>query len=95
MKYKIGDRVILFRDKNIMNRYIIIATENQMLNKAYLKSLRVELTIKNIEKFAESEVKITHGFRYKICKCSDDYNEGRCILEGEFIDIMDDDELWR
>ena len=36
MEYSIGEIVILLSDKNIMNRYIIIATEEQVLDLNYL-----------------------------------------------------------
>lgn len=95
MKYSIGEIVILLSDKNIMNRYIVIATEKQVLDQNYLKSLSGKLNIKNIEKLAEKQVNITEGFKYKICKCAENYSEGFCVLEGNFIDVIDDNDLGR
>lgn len=95
MKYSIGEIVILLSDKNIMNRYIVIATEKQVLDRNYLKSFSGKFNIKNIEKLAEKQVNITEGFKYKICKCAESYNEGFCILEGNFIDVLDDNDLGR
>lgn len=93
MKYSIGSIVILRRDSNEKNRYIVVATENQKLDQDFLKSLTGKFNIKNISKLADNVVKVTPGFKYKICKCADSYSEGLCVLETKFVDILDDDEL--
>lgn len=95
MKYLIGDIVILLKDDNRINRYIIIATANQKLDKTFLESLSGKLNIKNITELADNVVDVTPGFKYKICKCADSYNEGLFVLDGKFIDILDEDELER
>lgn len=95
MKYSIGDIVSLLSDTNIKNRYIVIATSKQKLDQDYLKSLTGKLNIKDISKLADNVIQVIPGFEYKICKCADNYNDGFCVLEGNFIDILDENEIER
>jgi hypothetical protein len=92
-KYTIGDIVILLTDDIITNRYIVLATEKQSLNDDYLKPLTRTLNIKDVSKLAGTGIKVTKGFKYKICKLADKYENEICVLEGNFIDILDDTEL--
>jgi len=94
-QYTIGDIVILLRDDVKTNRYIVVATEKQSLDKDYLKSLTGTLNIKDVSKLAGIGIKVTKGFKYKVCKCAEKYENGFCVLEGNLIDILDGTELER
>jgi len=94
-QYTIGDIVILLSDDVKTNRYIVVATEKHSLDEDYLKSLKGILNIKDVSKLAGVGIKVTKGFKYKVCKCADKYENGFCVLEGNFIDILDETELKR
>lgn len=93
VRYSIGDIVILLSDNKIANRYLVVATTNQKLDQDYLKSLTGKLNIKDVSKLADNVIQVTRGFKYKICKCAENYIEELCVLEGNFIDILDDEEI--
>lgn len=94
-QYSIGDIIILLGDHIHTNRYLVVATQNQKLDEGYLKSLTGTLNIKDISKLAETGIEVTNGFKYRICKCADRYENGLCVLEGNFIDVLDETELAR
>lgn len=93
MKYSIGDIVRLLGDTDIKKRYLVVATSKQKLDHAYLKSLDGKLNIKDISRLANNVIQVTPGFKYKICKCANEYNDGLCVLEGNFIDVLNEDEI--
>lgn len=95
VEFTIGDIVILSSDEVKTNRYIVVATEKQSLDENYLKSLPGTLNIKEVSKLAGIGIKVKAGFKYKVCKCADNYENGFCVLEGNFIDILDETELDR
>ena len=65
------------------------------MNINYIENLDGKLLIKNIDEIAKSGLSVKEGFRFIIFK-SKNYNiNDLCVLEGKFIDILNEGELIR
>ncbi len=86
MKFNIGDRVNYFKD--IQNSYIVVATKEQVLDAAYLKSVAT-LKVSDESSLAAKNIKVQSGFDYRISKITAIKEDEEVTIDGYLMGVFD------